>query len=141
MTPQARSRAPFELLRFTAAPVVGALVVLELEGRFAQSGRFSRQPVLVLDRGEGRARLEFSPVRTALDRGRWRGAYAVPADAFAGARLALGVRGTLLELPAADEPDDGERLTALAREANALRRALEAAEADAATARGEAAAL
>jgi chemotaxis protein histidine kinase CheA len=130
----AARRAPFELLAFTAAPVAGALIVVELEGRFtgAQAGRFGRQPVLVVERGDDRPRLELAPVRATLDDGRWRSAYAIPAEAFPGARFALGLRGTLLELPTPDEPDDTDRLTALAREANTLRRALEAAEAEAA---------
>jgi hypothetical protein len=128
----AAKRAPFELLAFTAAPVAGALVVVELEGRFAaaQGSRFARQPVLVVEAGDDRPRLELAPVRATLAGGRWRSAYAIPAETFPGARFALGLRGTLLELPAPDEPDDADRLTALAREANSLRRALEAAEAE-----------
>ncbi|WP_027005156.1 hypothetical protein [Conexibacter woesei] len=144
MTPPARSgAASFELRRFEAAPVTGAIVVLEVEGRFHQSTRFGRPPVLVIEPGEdaGRRRIELQPVRTRDDGPRWNASYAVPAEALtADARLALGIRGTLLELPAPDEPDDGQRLTALAREANALRRRLETAEADATTARDEAAA-
>lgn len=124
-------RAPFELLAFAATPVAGALVVVELEGRFASTARFTRPPMLVVEPGEDRPRLELAPVRSALTDGRWRGAYAIPAEALPDARFALGVRGTLLELPAPDEPDDAQRLTALAREANTLRRALEAAEAEA----------
>lgn len=142
MTPPARSSgaAQFELRRFEAAPVTGAIVVLEVEGRFRQSTRFSRQPVLVIEPGEDRRRIELQPVRTHADGQRWNASYAVAAEVLTdAAHLALGVRGTLLELPAPDEPDDGERLTALAREANALRRQLEAAEADAAAAREEAA--
>jgi hypothetical protein len=135
-----RGRAPFELLRFTATPVPGALVVAELEGRFAQSGRFTRQPMLVVEATGDRPRLELAPVRATVDAGRWRAAYAVPAEAYATGRFALGLRGTLLDLPAPDEPGDAERLTALAREANSLRRQLEAAEADAAAARAEASA-
>jgi hypothetical protein len=134
-----RGRAPFELLRFSAQPVPGGLVVVELEGRFPP-GRFTRQPVLVVEAGAERPRLELAPVRAALEDGRWRAAYAIPAESYAFARFALGHRGTLLDLPSPDEPPDGDRLTALAREVNALRRRLEAAEADAATARAEAAA-
>jgi hypothetical protein len=142
VTPPARSgAASFELRRFEAAPVTGAIVVLEVEGRFRQSTRFGRQPVLVIEPGDERRRIELQPVRTQSDGPRWTASYAVPAEALtAGARLALGIRGTLLELPAPDEPDDGERLTALARESNRLRRQLETAEAGAAAARDEAAA-
>jgi hypothetical protein len=135
VTPSARSSgaAQFELRRFEATPVTGAIVLVELEGRFRQSTRFGRPPVLVIDPGEDRRRVELQPVRTSADGQRWQASYAVPAEALtATARLALGIRGTLLELPAPDEPDDGQRLTALAREANTLRRELEAAEAGAA---------
>jgi hypothetical protein len=139
VTPDVGKRAPFELLAFTAAPVAGGLIVVKLEGRFTPAnGRFSRQPVLVIEPGDEGPRLELAPVRARRDDGRWRGVYAVPAEAMPDARLALGVRGTLLELPAPDEPDGNDRLSVLAREANNLRRALEAAEADAATARAEA---
>jgi hypothetical protein len=137
--PEVGKRAPFELLAFTAAPVAGALVVVALEGRFtgAQGGRFARQPMLVVDSGDDRPRLELAPVRATLADGRWRSAYAIPAETFPNARFALGLRGTLLELPAPDEPDDTDRLTALAREANALRRALEVAESEAAATSAE----
>ena len=104
MTPEARKRAPFELLAFTAAPVAGALVVIEVEGRFAdRSGRFARQPALVVEAADDRPRLELAPVRAELRDAYWRGVYAIPAEAFLEARFALGVRETLLELPAPDE--------------------------------------
>jgi hypothetical protein len=139
VTPDVGKRAPFELLAFTAAPVAGGLIVVKLEGRFTPSnGRFTRQPVLVVESSDDRPRLELAPIRARRDDGRWRGVYAIPAEAMPEARLALGVRGTLLELPAPDEPDDSDRLSVLAREANNLRRALEAAEAAAVTARAEA---
>jgi hypothetical protein len=139
VTPDVGKRAPFELLAFTAAPVAGGLIVVKLEGRFTpENGRFTRQPMLVVEPGDDRPRLELTPIRARRDDGRWRGVYAVPAEAMPDARLALGVRGTLLELPAPDEPDGNDRLSVLAREANNLRRALETAEADAATARTEA---
>ncbi|MET0603085.1 MAG: hypothetical protein ABW167_13955 [Baekduia sp.] len=138
MTPDVGKRAPFELLAFTAAPVAGGLIVVKLEGRFTpQNGRFTRHPVLVVESSDDRPRLELAPIRARRDDGRWRGVYAIPAEAMPDARLALGVRGTLLELPAPDEPDDTDRLSVLAREANNLRRALEAAEAAAVTARAE----
>jgi hypothetical protein len=139
VTPDVGKRAPFELLAFTAAPVAGGLVVVKLEGRFTpQDGRFTRHPVLVVEFNDDRPRLELAPVRARRDDGRWRGVYAIAAEAMPDARLALGVRGTLLELPAPDQPDDTDRTSVLAREANNLRRALETAEADAATARAEA---
>lgn len=139
MTPDVGKRAPFELLAFTAAPVAGGLVVVKLEGRFTpQDGRFTRQPVLVVEFNDDRPRLELAPIRARRDNGRWRGVYAIPAEAMPDARLALGVRGTLLELPAPDELDDTDRSSVLAREANNLRRALETAETAAATARAEA---
>jgi hypothetical protein len=135
-------RAPFELLAFTAAPVAGALVVIELEGRFvvapAQNGRFSRRPMLVVEPADDRPRLELAPIRAELHDAYWRGAYAIPAEALAGARFALAMRSTLLELPPPDALDGADRLTALTREANSLRRALEAAEAATATAHAEA---
>jgi hypothetical protein len=138
VTPDVGKRAPFELLAFTAAPVAGGLIVVKLEGRFMpENGRFTRQPMLVVEPGDDRPRLELAPVRARRDDGRWRGVYAIPAEAMPDARLALGVRGTLLELPAPDEPDGNDRLSVLAREANNLRRALETAEADAVTARAE----
>jgi colicin import membrane protein len=136
-----RGRSPFELLRFTATPVPGALVVVEIEGRVAAaSERFARRPVLVVEASAAadRPRLELAPSRSALDGDRWRATYAIPAEAYDAARFALGLRGTLLDLPAPDEPTDAERGTLLAREANRLRRQLEAAEADAAAARAEA---
>jgi hypothetical protein len=140
VTPEAGRRAPFELLAFTAAPVAGALAVIEVEGRFAAqgNGRFTRRPVLVVEADDDRPRLELAPVRAELRDTYWRGAYAVPAEALSGARFALGLRGTLLELPAPDGAEETDRLSALAREANGLRRALEAAEANAVTARAEA---
>ena len=48
------------------APVAGGLVVLELEGRFApQNGRFSRQPMLVVESSDDRPRLELAPIRAS----------------------------------------------------------------------------
>ncbi|MCW3002314.1 MAG: hypothetical protein JWQ20_1612, partial [Conexibacter sp.] len=127
MTPETRHGAPFELLRFTAAPVGVDVGVVELEGRLPLRGRFPRQPVLVVEHGAGQ-RAEHAPVHATRDGDVWSAVYAVPVRALDGGRFALGLRGTLLELPAPDPADDGDRLAALGREANALRRRLEAAE-------------
>jgi hypothetical protein len=137
VTPETRRRAAFELLRFVAAPVSGDLVVVELEGRFAQPGRFTRQPLLVVE-DDAAGRSELSPVHAAFDGDRWRAVYALPVPLLHGGRFALGLRGTLLDLPTPDLADGGDRLAALAREANGLRRRLHAAEDDAAVARAEA---
>jgi len=139
VTPDTRDRAPFELLRFIAAPVSADVSVVELEGRFAQQARFARQPLLVVEEGEG-PRIELSPVRAVRDGERWSATFAIPLSALDGATFALGVRGTLLDLPPPDVADDGDRLAGVAREANALRRRLEAAEDEVAAARAEAAA-
>ena len=120
MSSEVRKRAPFELLAFTAAPVAGALVVIELEGRFAaaaQGGRFTRRPVLVVEPGDDRPRLELAPVRAELHDAYWRGVFAIPVEELAGARFALGLRGTLLELPPPDASDGAASLTALPRDA------------------------
>jgi hypothetical protein len=115
----------FELLRLSASRVNADVTVVEIEGRFAGGGRFARRPRLVVETEDGR--LEHAPVHAETVAGRWRGTYAVPADAFDAGTLGLGVRGTLLALPEPDV-DERDRFAALARETNALRRALEAAE-------------
>jgi len=129
------TQAAFELLRLSASRVSADIAVVEVEGRFARaSGRFARRPQLVIETGD--RRVQHDPVHREDLGGRWRGTYAVPADALESAdSLALGIRGALLELPPPDV-DEGDRFAALAREANALRRALEAAELDAAEAEG-----
>src|SRR4051794_1326731 len=115
----------FELLRLSASRVNADVTVVEIEGRFAGGGRFARRPRLVVETDDGR--LEHAPVHAETVAGRWRGTYAVPGDAFDAGTLGLGVRGTLLALPEPDV-DERDRFAALARETNALRRALEAAE-------------
>jgi hypothetical protein len=145
VTPEARHRSLFELRRFSAAPVSADLAVVELEGTFGGTrGRFTRQPVLVVEEPGGGPRAELTPVRVRHDDDRWYGVYAAPLRALDGGTFALGAGGVLHELPAPDATDDGDRLAAVAREANRLRRRIEALEAqrdvaaaDAAQARAE----
>jgi hypothetical protein len=130
VTPEARSRAPFELRRFTAAAVNADLAVVELEGRFSGArGRFGRRPVLVVE-APGEPRAELPPARTRLDGDRWRGSFAVPLAALDAGTFGLGVGGMLFDLPRPDLLADGDRLAIVAREANALRRQVEALEAE-----------
>jgi DNA repair exonuclease SbcCD ATPase subunit len=139
VTDQTEHRGPFEVLRFTASAVSVELGELELDGRFTHhQGRFVRQPVLVVEAGEDR--LELSPVRARFDGDLWSSVYAVPLGALDGGSFALGLRGTLLDLPAPHLADEPDRFAALARETNTLRRRLDAAEADARQARSKAAA-
>jgi hypothetical protein len=129
--------APFELLRFAASAVSADLGLVEVAGRFrGQRGRFARQPVLVIEDRYG-DRHELTPVRSEVDDERWTGVYAAPVSALDGEHFALGVRGALLELPEPDELDPTDRLAALAREANGLRRRVEALEAELAAAHAE----
>ena len=102
MTPEARHRAPFELRRFTAAPVSADLAVVELEGRFAAArGRFARQPVLVVEE-PGAPRAELAPVRARRDGERWRSSFAVPLGALRRRDASRSAsRGVLLDLPGA----------------------------------------
>jgi hypothetical protein len=138
VTADSRHRSSFELLRFGGSAVSAELAVVELEGRFAgQRGRFARPPLLVIEQDDA-PRVELAPVRSTLHDERWRGSYAVPLRALDEGRFALGARGTLLELPAPDWVDDGDRLAALARDANGLRRRVEALEDDVAAARADA---
>ena len=139
MTPEARRRAPFELRHFTAAPISADLAVVEVEGTFGGTrGRFARQPVLVVEE-PGAPRAEITPVRTRHDGDRWRGTYAAALAAIDGGTFALGVRGVLYDLPAPDVATDGDRLAAVAREANALRRRVEVLEGERDAARAAAA--
>lgn len=144
MSPEAASRAPFELRRFTAVAVTADVAVVTLEGRFGSTrGRFGRRPVLVVE-APGEPRAELAPARTRLDGERWHGSFAVPLATLDHGTFALGVGGVLFDLPRPDRVADGDRLTIVAREANALRRQVEtleaerdAAAADAARARAE----
>jgi hypothetical protein len=128
--PEAAGRAPFELRRFTAAAVNADVAVVELEGRFTGTrGRFGRRPVLVVE-APGEPRAELAPARTRLDGERWHGTFAAPLAALEAGTFALGVGGVLFDLPRPDGVAGADRLTIVAREANALRRQVEALEAE-----------
>ncbi len=115
----------FEVLRFDAAPVTEDVAVVELEGRWRRGGPGpERHPRLIVE-AEAAERLELPALAAGGDADRWHASFAVPARD--GASYALGLRGVRLDLPAPDERADGERLVALARELNAVRRRLDAA--------------
>jgi hypothetical protein len=140
VTSEVRSSAPFELLRFTAAPVSADIAIVELEGRFDRQGRFARSPVLVVEEGDESV-VKLAPVRSDVALGRrWRASFAVSLSALDGGTFALGLRGTLLDLGVPDVQSGGDRFAALARETNALRRRLDRAEEETAAAREEVAA-
>ncbi len=120
----------FELERFSAAPVSGDVAVVEVGGRFGNGDLNGDTPRLLVE-SIGGARIELpalGPISGPA--GRWQASFAVPADQLDGS-FALALRDVLLDLPAPDTTGgDGDRLIALARELNALRRALDDAEAD-----------
>lgn len=120
----------FELERFSAAPVSGDVAVVEVDGRFAGDALNGSPPTLLVESARGE-RVEL-PALAPVDgpEGRWHASFAVPADRLDGTSFALVLRDVLLDLP---EPDrsgaDGDRLVALARELNGLRRELDEARA------------
>src|SRR5947199_4430396 len=114
MSVHAGRKAPFELLRFAAAPTGQDVAVIEVEGRFPAAGeRFARRPVLVID-DVGDRRLELPAVWSQLEGERWSGIFAAPLEALSHGTFALGVRGVLLDLPEPDRAADADRVTALA---------------------------
>ena len=121
---------PFELLRFTGAPAGPEVAVLELEGHFdAGTWRGRDRARLLVEAGEHA--IETPTVATSdLTDGGWRGTYAVPLAALDGAEFSLAVGRLLLGLPAPDlAAVAGSAAThhvRLAREANELRRRLDA---------------
>ena len=132
-----RAAAPFEVLRFAVVATGGDAALLELEGRFvAGAWPVDHHPRLVIDGGDG-GRLEVVPttaVGGARD-GSWRAGFAVPLAALDARGFALALPRLLVELPVPDVVGDGApQLVRLAREANALRRDLDAALARAAVA-------
>ncbi|MEA2303355.1 MAG: hypothetical protein QOH43_635 [Solirubrobacteraceae bacterium] len=116
----------FEVLRFDAAPVTEDVAVVELEGRWSGPAPGRERRLRLIVEGDDAERLELTPLSTGGDADRWHASFAVPARDDA--TYALALRGVRLDLPVPDARDDAERLVALARELNALRRRLEAAE-------------
>lgn len=132
MTPidgtQVTDEPVFELERFSAAPVSGDVAVVEVDGRFAAGALDGEPPRLLVEspRGDRVELPALAPV--AGPDGRWHASFAVPADRLTGTAFALALRDLLLDLPAPDTSGaDGDRLVALARELNALRRELDVA--------------
>ena len=125
-----RTAAPFEVLRFAVVATGGDAALLELEGRFVpEAWPADHHPRLVVDGVDDR-RLEVTPttaVGGARD-GSWRAGFAVPLAALDARGFALALPRLLVELPIPDVVGDGApQLVRLAREANALRRDLDAA--------------
>jgi hypothetical protein len=120
----------FELLRFAVAASSAEATLVEVEGRFPGGDAPAVPAVRLVAEDPAGDRHEL-PAMAAGPAGPdgWRGTFAVPLAALPGAGLALAFGRLLVELPAPDLPDgEVERLGRLAREANALRRRVEAAE-------------
>ncbi|MCW3049569.1 MAG: hypothetical protein JWO74_3853 [Solirubrobacterales bacterium] len=121
----------FELLRFTVVASSAEATLVEVEGRFPGGDAPAAPAVrLVVDDPAGdRHELPAMAAGPAGSAG-WRATFAVPLAALPGAGFALAFGRLLVELPVPDLPDgEVERLGRLAREANALRRRVEGAEA------------
>lgn len=116
----------FEVLRFDAAPVTEDVAVVELEGRWKGPAPGRERRLRLIVEGDDAERLELTPLSAGGDADRWHASFAVPKRDEA--TYALALRGVRLDLPVPDTRDDAERLVALARELNALRRRLEAVE-------------
>jgi hypothetical protein len=122
----------FEVLRFEAVVPSAAVALLELAGRFPAGARPQR-PHLVVEGADGRER-QAPALATRVADGVWSASFAVDAAALDGdAAFALGAaRGLLVALPAPTPVEPGgdaatARYARLAREANDLRRRLDAA--------------
>jgi hypothetical protein len=137
VTAGARAAAPFEVLGFAVVATGGDAALLELAGRFAPDAwPAEHHPRLVVDAVDGR-RAQAAPTTAVGDArtGAWRAAFAVPLAALDAGGFALALPRLLVELPGPDVLGDGApQLVRLAREANALRRDLDAALARAAAA-------
>ena len=137
LTADAPAAAPFEVLRFAVVATGGDTALLELEARFVpEAWPADHHPRLVVDGLDGR-RLDVAPttaVGGARD-GSWRAGFAVPLAALDARGFTLALPRLLVELPRPDVVTDGaSQLVRLAREANGLRRDLDAALARAAAA-------
>lgn len=115
--------APFEVLRFRAAPAGDDVALVELTGRFG--GVPDDRPARLLVEAPHR-RLELRAAASRQDGDTWRATFAVPLDLADEASYALAMRGMVLDLPEPDVTED--RVAQLARELNRMRRAVEAAE-------------
>jgi hypothetical protein len=126
----------FELLRFAVVASSAEATLVEVEGRFP-GGDAPAVPAVRLvaeDRAGDRHELPAIAAGPAGPAG-WRATFAVPLAALPGAGFALAFGRLLVELPAPDLTDgETERLGRVAREANALRRRVEATEAAAGSA-------
>lgn len=135
----------FELLRFRAVPAGMDVAVLELEGRFAAptQRRLGRPRLLVQadDRQVEAAAVSGREAFAGPDAAVWSAVYALPLAAVDGAfTLAVG-RRLLLDLPEpyveTTEGAPAAHHVRLAREANALRRRADEADAELAAASAE----
>jgi hypothetical protein len=124
--------ALFELTRFSAEPVSDGVAVVEVDGRFAEGALNGEAPRLLVEDPSGE-QLELPAIGPERgEDGRWHATFAVPAGRLADSAFCLALRDLLLDLPAPDTtgpPPGGDRLVALTRELNAMRRRVEEAEA------------
>jgi hypothetical protein len=121
----------FELLRFAVVASSAEASLVEVEGRFpgADAPAVPAVRLVAEDPAGDRHELRAMAAGPAGSEG-WRATFAVPLAALPGAGFALAFGRLLVELPAPDLPDgEVERLGRLAREANALRRRVEVADA------------
>jgi hypothetical protein len=137
VTADPRAAAPFEVLRFAVVATGADAALLELEGRFtAEAWPADHHPRLVVDGLDGRrAEVAATTAVGGAREGFWRAGFAVPLAALDARGFAVALPRLLVELPVPDVVGDGApQLVRLAREANALRRDLDAALARAAAA-------
>jgi hypothetical protein len=114
----------FEVIRFQVAPAGGAVAVIELEGRPADSQALSGRPVLLLEGPVEQAELQAIVEPDGVADGVLRATFAAPlelaVDTATTFALAIG-RGPLLELPPPHGVGEAGLEVRLARTVNALR--------------------